>query len=273
MKAAVASEYRKLVSTRLWWVLLIIMAGYLAFIAAVMAFSLTTVADAVADADGDFSFGIETESSLDSATTVYSLVNSVGYVFPLVIGTLIMTNEFRHRTITQSLLVEPRRSVLLIAKLVISVPVGLLYGLVAVLSVVAGGAPILALQGDGALLGDGEVLAVLAFGVLAIAIWVVVGTAFGSVVTNQVAAMVIILAFTQFVEPIARVGLGAVDQLSGVSAFLPGAAADALIGASLFSTIGSGSMLSRGAGAAVLLTYAVAFAAIGRFTTLRRDID
>lgn len=270
MRAAVISEYRKLVSTRLWWILLIIMAGYLAFIAAVMAFSLTAVT--AGDGGVDFSFGLETESSLESATTVYSLVNSVGYVFPLVIGTLIMTNEFRHRTITQSLLVEPRRSILLIAKLVISVPVGLVYGVVAVLSVVAGGAPILALRGDGALLGIGEVVAVLGFGVLAITIWVTVGTAFGSVVTNQVAAMVTILAFTQFVEPIARVGLGAVDQVSGVSAFLPGAAADALIGASVFSTIGSGSTLSRGAGAAVLVAYAVGFAMVGRLTTLRRDV-
>lgn len=265
MKAALLSEYRKLVTTRMWWILLIIMSGYLAFIAAVMAFSLTAVSDV--------DLGVDPLTDGDAATTVYSLVNAVGYVFPLIIGTMAMTTEFRHRTITQSLLVEPRRSVLLIAKLIIAVPVGLVYGVVAVLSVVAGGAPILALQGDGALLGDSEVLAVLAFGVLAITVWVVIGTAFGSMVTNQVAAMVIILAFTQFVEPIARVGFGAVDGLSGVSAFLPGAAADALIGASLFSTIGSGSMLSRGAGAAVLLSYAIAFAIIGRITTMRRDIN
>ena len=96
--------------------------------------------------------------------------------------------------------------------------------------------------------------------------------AFGSMVTNQVAAIVIILAFTQFVEPIARIGLAAVDGLSGVSAFLPGAAADAVIGASFFSSMGATDLLSRGGGAAVLLGYVVVFATIGRVTTLRRDI-
>lgn len=267
MRAALLAEYRKLVTTRLWWVLLALMAAYLAFIAAVIAFSLTVVAGEEVGA------GIEPLSGQDAATIVYSLVNSIGYVFPLIIGSLAMTTEFRHQTITQSLLVEPRRSVLLAAKLLATVPIGLAYGVVAVLSVVAGGAPILALQGDGAFLGDGEVLASLALGVLVVAIWAVVGAAFGSVVTNQVAAIVIILAFTQFVEPIARVGLGAVDGLSAVSAFLPGAAADALIGASFFSSVGDVDLLSRGGGAAVLLTYAAVFATIGRVTTLRRDIN
>ncbi len=267
MKAALRAEYRKLISTRLWWILLVVMAAYLAFIAAVMAFSLTVVSAEAADT------GFEPLTGTDAATTVYSLVNSIGYVFPLIIGSLAMTTEFRHQTITQSLLVEPRRSVLLTAKLVATVPVGLLYGVVAALSVIAGGAPVLAVQGDGAFLGDGDVLVSLIFGVLVIAIWAVVGAAFGSIVTNQVAAIVIILSFTQFVEPIGRVGLGVVDSLSGVSAFLPGAAADAVIGASFFSSVGDVELLSRAAGATVLGAYALAFAVIGRLTTLRRDIN
>ncbi len=38
MRAAVVAEYRKLASTRLWWVLLIALAGYLAFVGGVLAF-------------------------------------------------------------------------------------------------------------------------------------------------------------------------------------------------------------------------------------------
>ncbi len=268
MKAALLAEYRKLVTTRLWWILLIVMAAYLAFIAAVMAFSLTVVSTEAADTGG-----FEPLTGTDAATTVYSLINSIGYVFPLIIGSLAMTTEFRHQTITQSLLVEPRRGVFLAAKLTATVPVGLAYGVVAALSVIAGGAPVLALQGDGAFLSDGDVLASLMFGVLVIAIWTVVGAAFGSIVTNQVAAIVIILSFTQFVEPITRVGLSVIDELSGVSAFLPGSAADAVIGASFFTSVGDVELLSRGSGAVVLLSYALAFAVIGRVTTLRRDIS
>ena len=66
----------------------------------------------------------------DLAAAVYGLINAIGYVFPLVIGSLAMTTEFRHQTITQSLLVEPRRGVFLGAKLLATVPLGLLYGVV-----------------------------------------------------------------------------------------------------------------------------------------------
>ena len=121
MRAALVAEYRKLLSTRMWWVLLLALAGYLGFMGGVMALSLTT-----APQPGE---GLPVEGA-ELAAAVYSLINAIGYVFPLVIGSLAMTMEFRHQTITQSLLVEPRRGVFLGAKLLATVPLGLLYGLV-----------------------------------------------------------------------------------------------------------------------------------------------
>ncbi|WP_244929889.1 ABC transporter permease [Nocardioides sp. W7] len=263
MRAALLAEHRKLVSTRLWWILLLGMGGYLAFIGAVMALSFTVTTEGA---------GAPPLAGRDAATATYSLVNAIGYVFPLVVGSLSVTTEFRHRTITQTLLVEPRRSVVVAAKLLATVPVGLALGLVGVLALVAASAPVLAWQGDGAFLTDPEVVAVLVLGVLTTALWAVVGAAFGCLLTNQVAAVVVILAFTQLVEPIARLALGAVDALAGVSAYLPGAAADALIGASFFGELGGGDLLPRWGGALVLLGYAALFALAGRLTTFRRDI-
>lgn len=262
MRAALLAEHRKLVSTRLWWILLLGMAGYLGFIGAVMAFSFTVSAE-----------GVEPMlTGRDAAASTYSLVNAIGYVFPLVVGSLSVTSEFRHRTITQTLLVEPRRTVLVAAKLLATVPVGLALGVVGVAALVATSAPVLAWQGDGAYLTDPDVVAVLVLGVVTIAVWAVVGAALGCLLTNQVAALVVILAFTQLVEPIARTALGAVDALAGVSAYLPGAAADALIGASLYSEIAGVDLLPRWAGGLVLLGYGVVFAVAGRLTTFRRDI-
>jgi len=263
MRAALLAEHRKLVSTRLWWILLLGMGVYLAFIGAVMAFSFTLTGE---DA------GTPPLAGRDAATATYSLVNAIGYVFPLVVGSLSVTTEFRHRTITQTLLVEPRRNVVVSAKLLATVPVGLALGLVGVLALVATSAPVLAWRGDGAYLSDPEVIAVLVLGVVTTALWAVIGAAFGMLLTNQVAAVVVILAFTQLVEPIARTALGAVDALAGASAYLPGAAADALIGASLFGEIAGIDLLPRWGGALVLLAYAAAFAVAGRLTTFRRDI-
>ena len=266
MSAAIRSELRKILSTRLWWVLLLAQAAYLGFIGLVMAFSFTVEMPEGTSSGGPMLGGV------DAATATYSLVNAIGYVFPLVIGSLAVTTEFRHGTIAQTLLSEPRRGVVLGAKLIATVPLGLLFGLVGVASLVAASAPLLAWQGDGAFLTDPEVLKVLVLGVVVMAMWSVIGAAFGSVLTNQVAAVVVILAFTQFVEPIARLALSAVDGLAGVARFLPGAAADAVVGASIFTEIAESTPLSRPAGLAVLACYAVGLALVGRLTTMRRDL-
>ena len=96
-----------------------------------------------------------------------------------------------------------------------------------------------------------------------------------SAIAIQVAAVVVILAFTQFVEPIARIVLGVFDGLDQVAKFLPGAAADGLIGASLLGSLGgagSSDLLPRWGALLVLLAYAGVLAAVGRYSTLRRDI-
>ena len=260
--AALAAEWRKLTSTALWWVLALGMAAYLAFVGAAMAFSLTVAPEGQAPPLG----------GLDAALTVYGVLNAVGYVFPLVVGTLLVTTEVRHRTLTQTLLAEPRRGVVLGAKLVLAAGIGLLYGVAGVVGLVAAGAPVLSAVGDGAFLGDPQVVRALLLGVLVTGLWAVLGTGFGAVVPHQVAAVVAILAFTQFVEPIARLALGAVDGLSVVSAYLPGAAADAVVGASLFSQMGDVDLLPAWAGALVLLGYAAALTLAGRLTTFARNV-
>lgn len=260
--AALAAEWRKLTSTALWWVLALGMAAYLAFVGAAMAFSLTVAPEGQAPPLG----------GLDAALTVYGVLNAVGYVFPLVVGTLLVTTEVRHKTLTQTLLAEPRRGVVLGAKLVLAAGIGLLYGVAGVVGLVAAGAPVLSAVGDGAFLGDPQVVRALLLGVLVTGLWAVLGTGFGAVVPHQVAAVVAILAFTQFVEPIARLALGAVDGLSVVSAYLPGAAADAVVGASLFSQMGDVDLLPAWAGALVLLGYAAALTLAGRLTTFARDV-
>ena len=260
--AALAAEWRKLTSTALWWVLALGMAAYLAFVGAAMAFSLTVAPEGFAPPLG----------GLDAALTVYGVLNAVGYVFPLVVGTLLVTTEVRHKTLTQTLLAEPRRGVVLGAKLVLAAGIGLLYGVAGVVGLVAAGAPVLSAVGDGAFLGDPQVVRALLLGVLVTGLWAVLGTGFGAVVPQQVAAVVAILAFTQFVEPIARLALGAVDGLSVVSAYLPGAAADAVVGASLFSQMGDVDLLPAWGGALVLLGYAAALTLAGRLATFARDV-
>lgn len=267
---ALRTEYRKTVTTRMWWILLLCSAGYQAFLGAMMAFVLTFDPESMTTGMGGEP--MPPMPALDRVLTVYTLAPSLGYVFPLVIGAMMMTGEFRHQTITPTLLAEPRRTLMLGAKLVAALPVGVLFGIGGTLGTVLGGAPVFALMGEPALLTDPEVLRTLARSVLALTVWTAVGVGFGSLVTNQVAVIVALLGWTQLVEPMVRLLLGTQESLAGVTKFLPGAAGEAIAGSSFYASTGLADLLSVGGGTAVLVGYALVFAALGRLTTLRRDI-
>ena len=269
MTTALRVEVRKVLTTRMWWLLALVLFGYLAFLGGVMAFSLTRDPESLTG-------GLGSVTVLDSRTiakTVYTLGVSLGYVFPLVIGALSVTGEFRHQTITPTLLAEPRRGVVLSAKVVVAAVLGTFYGVVGTGAAVAGGLPFLLAKGDGTHLDERGVLVDLLFSVVAMAIWCVIGIGLGTLLPNQIASVVVILAFTQFVEPVLRIGLVAIDPLAGVQKFLPGAAAEALAGSSLYSSTGMLGLLDREWGAVVLPGYAAVFVLAGRATTLRRDVN
>ena len=106
-----------------------------------------------------------------------------------------------------------------------------------------------------------------------LAVRTLVGVGFGTALKNQVLGIVVILAFTQIVEPVLRIALGMLDPLRGVAKFLPGAAGEAVAGTSFYASAGMSDLLSRWQGLIVLVAYGLVLAAVGRYTTFRRDIS
>jgi hypothetical protein len=260
-------ELRKLLTTRLWWILLLALLAYMAFLAALLAVAFTQ--PAALGGNGGAGLGL---AGTAVATSIYTLPASTGYVFPLVIGALAVTTEFRYQTITPTFLAQPHRGTVLTAKMASSLLVGLVLGVVATAVTVAVGAGVLAAMGEPTQLGDPAVRRSVVLTSLALGIWAMVGTGFGAVLTNQVASIIVVLAFTQFVEPILRLFLGTNEATAGISRFLPSAAGEALAGGGLFGGITQADPLTWWQGGAVLLAYALAFAAVGSATTLRRDV-
>jgi len=269
MRAALVTEYRKLISTRLWWILLLAMVVYMAFLAAVLGWGVSQGGGMSSTTGGSDDVVLEPDAVVRA---VYTIAVTFGYVFPLVVGALAVAAEFRHQTITPTLLAEPRRTVLLSAKVVAGAVLGLVYGVVGTLAAVGAGAVVLTVLGKPTFLGDASTWRTVALSALALALWAVVGVGFGSVLTNQVAVVVVVLAFTQFVEPVLRFVLGLTSWGSGIAAYLPGAAGEAVSGGSFYSETGLGTLLEWWQGALVLLAYGVGLAVIGRVTTFRRDI-
>jgi hypothetical protein len=158
------------------------------------------------------------------------------------------------------------------SKLAAVLPFAVVVALAGVLGAVIGGATTLAVLGEPTFLADSQMQKTIALSVVALVIWALVGVGFGSVLTNQVAVIVVLLVFTQFVEPLLRLLLAQFEATEMVSKFLPGAAGEAIAGSSLYVSSGLAELLLPWQGALVLLGYAVVFTVIGRLTTFRRDI-
>lgn len=265
------SEFLKVFSLRQWWVLGLVLFGYVGFTAGLLAGLFGSLAGQSSPSVNAPALAPETLPPL-----VYSTVTAVGYVIPILLGVLATTGEFRHQTLTPTFLATPRRNVVLGSKLVVSALVGAGLGIVGLIASVGIGASVLAATGTATGLDDPHVWAVIARAVLAMAIWAIVGVGIGVLVTSQLVAIVIVLAFTQFVEPILRLGTSLWDWTAQLGRFLPGAASDALVGASVFSQLGQASAhtdpLAWWQGGLVLAAYAIALAAIGAATTWRRDV-
>lgn len=266
------SELTKQFTTSIWWILAIVLVLYVGGTAAAIAgvFGATTNGLLPGETSGP------TPSASALPGVVYSFATSVGYVFPLLVGTLMVTTEFRHKTLTPTFLATPRRGVALSGKLVAGVVVGLLFAVLAVVSTVLPGAALLAAFGIDPNLGSSDTWALIGRMLVALVLWLLIGIGVGTLVRNQVVAVVGVLAFTQFVEPIARLAAGFVDGLGSVAQFFPGAASDALVGASIFNSLGGGASqaetLAWWAGGLVLLGYAVVLTAIGYLVSWRRDV-
>lgn len=265
------SELTKQFTTAMWWVLAVVLLAYVG----VTAGGLSAVFGAVAS--GTLPGGTTSGARVSPTSLpplIYSLATSVGYVFPLLIGTLLVTNEFRHKTLTPTFLATPRRGIALVGKLAAGVVMGVLYAAVALVAAVGIGAAALAAFGVDTRLGETDTWAMIGRIVASFVLWTLIGVGVGTLVRNQVAAVVGVLAFTQFLEPIARTVSTLVDGVSGVTAYLPGAASDALVGSSIYATMGAGGAvpLAWWGGGVVLLAYAAVFLGLGYLTSWRRDV-
>ena len=257
----VRSELTKILTTRLWWGLLIGVAVY----AAVQ--SGTTAGFAGVDAGA----GQPTTPGLDAPETIRSVYATAAFtaafVFALVLGVTGMTGEYRYQTITPTFLATPRRARVVAGKAAAHFVIGLGYGVVAVLVSLAVGAVVIAARGAGLGLDTPGLWRSVLLAVLAVGLWTLLGLGVGTMIKNQVAAILVAVAIAFVVEPLVGLALGAAD-LDGVAKFLPTTASSAMTSpVSVFIDL-----LPWWGGALVMLGYAAVFAAIGLALTVRRDI-
>ena len=182
-------------------------------------------------------------------------------VFALMIGILSVTSEFRHGTITPSLLVVPDRVKLVLAKLGASVLIGLALGLVATVLVA------LIVKGIGGardLDTSGDVLPLIIGSTIATGLFAALGVGVGAVMRNQVGAIIGSLIYLFVLENLLQIIPG-VDDVLGKYGF--GAVSGGLSGADEPSDL-----LGQLPAGLVFAGYCAIFIVIGIELMRRRDI-
>jgi ABC-2 type transport system permease protein len=185
-------------------------------------------------------------------------LTSTGAVLVMVLGIVVSAGEYRTQTATDTFLTTPRRSRVLAAKLATGAILGLALGAISA----GAGLPIayLVFEAEGVALPAGAAEVWLTAGgvVLYAVLFTVLGVAFGSLVRDQLVAIVSALILVLLVEQL-------LSQTAGSAAkWLPGNAGAAVVRA-------PGELLDPGAGAALLLAYALAIALAGMSAVTRRD--
>jgi ABC-2 type transport system permease protein len=185
-------------------------------------------------------------------------LTSTGAVLVMVLGIIISAGEYRTQTATDTFLTTPRRSRVVGAKLFMGAILGL--GLGAFSAAVGFPLAYLWFEAEGAAfpVGDEEVWLTLGGVVLYAVLFGVLGVAFGSLVRNQVVAIVSALTLVLLIEQLLA------QSADAVARWFPGNAGAAIVRV-------PGEFLEPGAGAALLLAYALAIAVAGMVVVVRRD--
>jgi hypothetical protein len=237
--------------------------------------------------------GLVPHGSSQWFTNVFGVLDN-SRLLALVLGVLIITGEYRHKTVTPTFLAEPRRGRVVTAKLGVGFGAGLVLGAVTMFTGLVIGFVLVGLDVHScvSLAGVGQGMSQatcsaqhgfyyaanthdmwhdwsrIAPGViLGTGLFAIYGLGLGALLKNQIVAIVVGLIFTLVVESII------VAVWPTIGEYLPGQAATALEDAAR-SSFGGGNaqLLPWWGGALMLLIYGVALALFGTFTTLRSDI-
>jgi ABC-type transport system involved in multi-copper enzyme maturation permease subunit len=188
-----------------------------------------------------------------------------GYLFALLLGVMMVTTEFRHKTVTTSFLVTPHRPRFVGAKLITAAILGAVLAVIMLVATLLGGGITLSAQGGSFSALVRQLPAVAPGMILVFALFAILGVGIGSLLTNQVAALIVSLGWFIILEGIL------VSLIHGAERWVPSGAATAASNL----TRGQGTsfgLFSWWQGALLMLAYGLIFAAIGSAVLTRRDI-
>jgi len=211
--------------------------------------------------------------AVNVASNLYTSGQFFGVLIVMLLGAILVTNEFFHLTATTTFLVTPRREAVIFAKLAASALLGLVFWLVTSLLNLLFVPLILNSLDVGPQLGEPAVWRAIALNGLAYGLWAILGVGAGVLIRSQIGATITLStvyvvgyfgATTIFFLLTPRIG----DWFGKLQVLVPPLASQLMI---------SGTELPgnppRWVGAVVLIGYAVVAGGLGTVIMKKRDIS
>ncbi|TQS42259.1 ABC transporter permease [Cryptosporangium phraense] len=212
-------------------------------------------------------------SAPDLAETVFTSGQYFGLLLTMIFGVTIVTSEYSHQTITATFLATPKRSRVVLAKIAAGLFCAFLFFAISTVLAVGAGSAILVSLDVPLRAGLGTGLGAVALNALAYFVWVIFGVGLGTLLRNQVAAVVVAivlylgelggqLVFSQLASAFER------DWISDLQYYLPGGASRAMT-----SLVPADGVPHWWVAALVLLAYGILTTAYGTLVTAARDVS
>lgn len=253
------SEWRKLVYARANWGLLIAATAISVLSVVVVPFVL--------ESQGQM-FGTSLQST-DGVDSVYA--NGIsGYVFAIILGIMLMAGEFRHGTAVATFLTAPRRTSVVGSKMLIGALAGILVMLISTLVSLLAGWIVLQSFDNVAEPSSNLFVNTLLAASLGGAVLGVIGVAIGTMVRNQMLAIIGSLIYLFIIDPLL------LTLWPDAGKWLPSGLITAMMALDLDMPelgINTTNYLPPLLAAGVLVAFGAVFAVAAVATSLRRDID
>lgn len=185
---------------------------------------------------------------------------------PVIIGILLVTSEYQSGTISQTLIANPRRGQVFLAKVLWAGLTGLLIGLLTVILSLGGMLAVLVATGHSTSAFNWGVVGTGLSAILVMMLWTMAGAGIGAAVREQLIAIIAIIVISQVIEPMLL--LTGIEQLDYI---LPATMTDAATGGGLLSLIAGTEPISKHIALAVLGFVSVLAVLVGFLRFLRHE--
>ena len=129
-------------------------------------------------------------STVVQAANIYTSGQFFGVMFVMLLGIIVVTNEFHHQTVTTTYLTTPHRTAVMVAKLFAATLLGVGFWVITTSLDLAAGAIYFSAENFDNGIGTTDVTRAILLNLLAYALWAIFGVGFGILIRSQLGATI-----------------------------------------------------------------------------------